>query len=57
MDVFFGLHGDNDDINVLNRFSLVVNLLKGEYANMTFIMKYVCVYFRYHFLANVIYAT
>jgi hypothetical protein len=39
------------------RFSLVVNLLNDEFASMTFIMTYVCVYFRYYLLANVIYVT
>jgi hypothetical protein len=47
----------HNDINVLNRFSLVTNLLKGEFASMTFIMKYAYVYLKNYLLTNVIYVT
>ncbi len=34
--MFFGLHGGNNDIDVLNRFPLVMNMLRGESMGLNF---------------------
>jgi hypothetical protein len=51
---FFGLHGGNNDINVLDRSPLMANLLGGEGSDMTFQVNG-HVYSRYYLLTDGIY--
>jgi hypothetical protein len=51
---FFGLHGGNNDINVLDRSPLIANLLRGEDQNMSFHVNG-HVYPRYYLLTDGIY--
>jgi hypothetical protein len=52
--VFFGLYGGNNDINVLNRFPLVSDMLRCESMGLNFFMNGF-LYPRYYLLANGIY--
>ena len=52
---FFGLSGGNNDINVLDRSLLVVNMLRGEGHDITFEVNG-HTYPRYYLLTNGIYS-
>jgi len=53
--VFFGLLRGNNDINVLDRSPLVLNMLKGYVTSLSFIINVTTYVLRYYLLTNGIY--